>query len=78
MKLQVPTLLTALTLVQMAACAPSGSDVLHFAYELTRHGARSPTESAEYSVGPNMLTPQGMRQRLLLGASNNKRYTQDY
>ena len=78
MKLNVTTLLATLSMVQMAACKPVDSDVLHFAYELTRHGARSPTESEPYSVGPNQLTPQGMRQRLLLGASNRKRYTEDY
>ena len=60
------------------AAAPNGTDVLHFAYELTRHGARSPTESEAYTVGPNMLTPEGMRQRFLLGTLNRKRYTEDY
>ena len=47
-------------------------------YELTRHGARSPTESEYYTVGPNMLTPEGMRQRFLLGTYNRQRYVQGY
>ena len=61
MKSRIATLVAVFALIEMASCATKDSDVLHFAYELTRHGARSPTESAEYSVGPNMLTPQGMR-----------------
>ena len=46
-------------------------DNINFVFELTRHGARAPTASAEnYSVGEGMLTPQGMRQRYLLGKYN--------
>ena len=55
------------------------SDKLHFVFELTRHGARAPTDSNDgYTVGPGMLTPQGMRQRYLLGQYNRKRYMEDY
>ena len=31
-----------------------------------------------FSVGAEQLTPQGMRQRYLLGAYNAKRYAHDY
>ena len=55
-------------------------DTLHFVYELSRHGARAPTseQATGYSIGPGMLTPEGMRQRYLLGAYNRKRYTEEY
>ena len=59
--------------------ARKGGDKLHFAFELTRHGARAPTDSNEgYTIGPGMLTPSGMRQRYLLGAYNKKRFTETY
>ena len=59
--------------------AREGGDKLHFAFELTRHGARAPTDSNEgYIVGPGMLTASGMRQRYLLGAYNKKRFTETY
>jgi len=48
-------------------------------FELTRHGARAPTSVRDgYSVEEGMLTPQGMRQRYLLGQYNRKRYMEDY
>ena len=59
----------------MSRASDGTGDVIHFAYELTRHGARAPTESEDYKVGPNMLTAEGMRQRRLLGMYNRKRYT---
>ena len=56
-----------------------GTDKLHFVFELTRHGARAPSDTSEgYSVEEGMLTPQGMRQRYLLGQYNRKRYMEDY
>ena len=65
-----------------AVCAASfdpANDKLHFAYELTRHGARAPSHTSEgYSVEEGMLTPQGMRQRYLLGAYNMKKYSEEY
>ena len=75
--------LCTLALISQSLAAPSkedaGGDKLHFVYELTRHGARAPTDSNDgYTVGPGMLTPQGMRQRYLLGAYNKKRYSETY
>ena len=77
MKAQILTLVSLLSITQQVL-AINYTDVLHFAYELTRHGARSPSQSQNYTVGPNMLTPQGMRQRYLLGAQNRQRYTEQY
>lgn len=69
-------LLTALTAFASATASPEGGDKLHFAFELTRHGARAPTSaSTGYTVEEGMLTPQGMRQRYLLGAYNMRRYS---
>ena len=56
-------------------------DKLHFVFELTRHGARAPfdDDSVEgFTVGTEQLTPQGMRQRYLLGAYNARRYAHEY
>ena len=78
MKTSVKVLTLLTTILSLTEATAPSSDVLHFAYELTRHGARSPTESEDYTVGPNMLTPEGMRQRFLLGTLNRKRYTEDY
>ena len=70
-------LMAALMIV--STWAREGGDKLHFAFELTRHGARAPTDSNEgYHVGPGMLTASGMRQRYLLGAYNKKRFTETY
>ena len=71
-------LTTVLSLLISFAKAVDTSDILHFAFEITRHGARAPTNSTGYTVGPNQLTPEGMRQRRLLGMNNRKRYTEDY
>ena len=49
-----------------------------FAFELVRHGARAPIEDREldkFSVAEGMLTPEGMRQRYLLGRYSRQRYT---
>merc|ERR1740139_1362773 len=53
-------------------------DNLHFVFELTRHGARAPYFPEGFSVGSDQLTPQGMRQRYLLGAYNGKKYSEQY
>ena len=46
-------------------------DEIHFVYELNRHGARAPTDGNEgFTVSAGILTPQGMRQRFLLGKAN--------
>ena len=34
--------------------------------------------STGFTVGPEQLTPSGMRQRYLLGAYNRRRYTEEY
>ena len=40
-----------------SATAAQENDNLHFVYELTRHGARAPTATADnYSVGAGELT----------------------
>lgn len=55
------------------------NDNLHFVFELTRHGARAPTgQSTGYTIEEGELTPQGMRQRYLLGKHNRQRYVDDY
>ena len=50
-----------------------------FVFEVTRHGARAPFINdplalAGFKVPIEMLTAQGMRQRMLLGMSNQRRY----
>ena len=53
--------LAVLTTVLSLGSAADGGDVMHFAFEITRHGARAPTNSTNYKVGPNQLTAEGMR-----------------
>ena len=46
-----------------------------------RHGARAPIEDRDldkFPVGEGLLTPEGMRQRYLLGRRNRQRYTETY
>jgi len=43
---------------------------LLFAFEVVRHGARAPFDDKKidlFPVGEGLLTPEGMRQRYLLG-----------
>ena len=70
----------AAVLTSLAAAKPEDKgDKLHFVFELTRHGARAPMGVSEgFSVGAEQLTPQGMRQRYLLGAYNAKKYSEKY
>ena len=52
-----------------------------FAFEVVRHGARAPIEDRDidkFSVAEGMLTPEGMRQRYLLGRYSKERYTKTY
>ena len=62
--------------------APSNPDEqLIFAFELVRHGARAPFDDRvidDFTVGKSMLTPEGMRQRYLLGKYSKQRYTETY
>ena len=54
---------------------------LAFVFELVRHGARAPLENRDlekFSVGEGFLTPEGMRQRYLLGRHNRERYVQEF
>jgi len=56
----------------------SCDDKIAFVYELVRHGARAPVMENQdpklFDVPPGMLTRSGMRQRLLLGKYNRKKY----
>ena len=62
----------------VANCAPD-TDKLLFAFEVVRHGARSPTtSSAGFAVPAGELTASGMRQRFLLGSLHRDRYTKQY
>lgn len=54
---------------------------LIFVFELVRHGARAPIVDLEldkFPVGEGQLTPEGMRQRYLLGRYNRQRYTETF
>jgi hypothetical protein len=51
------------------------NDQLHVVQEIVRHGARAPSsDNVGFSVYGGELTPQGMRQRYLLGQLNRERY----
>ena len=66
---------TALALVITMASA----DTMHFVFEVTRNGARAPSDGNEgFEVAAGMLTAQGMRQRFLQGVYNRKRYVNEY
>ena len=52
-----------------------------FVFEVVRHGARAPIEDRDldkFPVGEGLLTPEGMRQRYLLGRHNRERYIDQY
>ena len=52
-----------------------------FSFELVRHGARAPIEDRnldQFPVSEGMLTPEGMRQRYLLGRRNRERYVTEW
>jgi hypothetical protein len=52
-----------------------------FSFEVVRHGARAPWFDMDlqyFTVARGMLTPEGMRQRYLLGAYQKKRYKETY
>ena len=58
-----------------------GDETMSFVFELVRHGARAPIGTHDldkFPVEKGLLTPEGMRQRYLLGRHNRKRYTEDY
>jgi len=52
-----------------------------FVFELVRHGARGPFDDRKldlFTVGEGQLTPEGMRQRFLLGSYNRHRYVEQF
>lgn len=53
---------------------------LQYAFEVVRHGARAPfAPDPLFTVSKTqMLTPQGMRQRFLLGRFNYYQYSKDF
>jgi hypothetical protein len=53
---------------------------LKFVFQIARHGHRSPLNpdySKFYTVGPQELTPSGMRQQYLLGTHLRKKYVEN-
>ena len=69
MKTLVILLASSMVMNEALAIDPP-SDKLAFAYEMVRHGARSPLidePAGLFSVGTGILTASGMRQRYLLG-----------
>ena len=54
---------------------------LSFVFELVRHGSRAPCNPIaldKFKVGEGILTPEGMRERYLLGRRNRQRYVDEY
>ena len=57
------------------------NDKLAFVFELVRHGARPPSSSLYdefFPVSEGQLTPEGMRQRYLLGRYHRERYVEKF
>ena len=51
-----------LALMLILSVADAEDDVLHFAFELSRHGARSGKDASGYVIdSPSTLTASGMR-----------------
>lgn len=53
---------------------------LAFVFEVVRHGARTPISDValdQFTVSEGMLTPEGMRQRYLLGRYNRQKYIEE-
>ncbi len=64
--------------VETGSKVSNPDEKLLFVFELVRHGARAPFDDhkiEEFTVGEGLLTPEGMRQRYLLGVHNHERYT---
>jgi hypothetical protein len=71
-------LVSAVALIS-SSTALVANDQLHVVQEIVRHGARAPSSSnVGFSVYGGELTPQGMRQRYLLGQLNRQRYIDEY
>ena len=78
--LRILALATAIIVVQASSdkFLNDKDEKMAFVFEVVRHGARPPQEewvTDFFSVEPGMLTPEGMRQRYLLGKHNRERYT---
>ena len=74
-------IVSAATLLVASSLAVESFDSMAFAFEMVRHGARAPLNDAyttNFTVSTGMLTPQGMRQRYLLGRYARERYTEKY
>ena len=72
------TLASAVALFGSSEAAVT-NDQIHFVQEVVRHGARAPSsDSAGFPVYGGQLTPQGMRQRYLLGQFNREKYITEY
>ena len=73
------TLLSDPSTVETGSVVQNPDEKIAFVFELVRHGARGPFDDHkidEFPVGEGQLTPEGMRQRYLLGRYNRKRYTE--
>lgn len=69
--------LASILLLQTASC---DEPKLKYVFEIVRHGARAPMadDTERFTVSDTqMLTPQGMRQRYLLGKHNIEKYGED-
>ena len=62
----------------MTTMRVQAEDKIAFVYELVRHGARAPVmegqDPKKFDVPEGMLTRSGMRQRIIIGKYNRKRY----
>ena len=80
MKSIVLGLLASFWLVLSAPPDPENLELM-YTFEIVRHGARSPIldDSVRFPVVPDVgiLTPQGMRQRYLLGIYDYMTYGKD-
>mmetsp|Transcript_48256 Transcript_48256/g.65523 ORF Transcript_48256/g.65523 Transcript_48256/m.65523 type:complete len:131 (+) Transcript_48256:34-426(+) len=75
-------LMANVTIAAISLSKNSSEDPVAFVFEVVRHGARAPIDDfgtiTKFPVSAGQLTPQGMRQRFLLGAYHRERYTETY
>jgi len=67
--------------VEVGSTVHNDDEKLLFVFELVRHGARGPFDDHkidEFPVADGQLTPEGMRQRYLLGRHSRERYTKEF
>jgi hypothetical protein len=69
-------IIVLLALLVLHKCTQLPQEELLFVFEIVRHGARAPLkEDKLFPIKPlGTLTPQGMRQRYLLGRYNLYKY----